>query len=324
MENQVLGRNSPLYGRRTAQFRIEPLNYLKAAEAHSELSNETNAVIYGITGGIPHYINKLLIGNDNGLGDSIINDILDTSSYLFEEPANLLKQELREPATYNAIISVIAGGATRVNDIANKTSLTQPVCSKYLSVLVSLGIVGKRSPVSDSKKNKTKYYVKDNFFRFWYRFVPDNIYQITAGNAEAVYENEIAPKINDYMGLIFEDMCTQYLIRYADRLPFTIKVIGGWWGGNPETKMPEEIDLIAFSGKEAIFGECKWWTDPVGISVLKEIKRKAQLFPKFDKKYYYLFSKSGFTSEVIKEAEKDTAIRLIPLSEMYIRRDVRS
>ena len=37
-----------------------------------------------------------------------MENLFDRSSYLYEEPANLLKQELREPAIYNAIIKAIA------------------------------------------------------------------------------------------------------------------------------------------------------------------------------------------------------------------------
>ena len=59
MENQVLGQESPLYGRRTGQFKIQPLDYKETAVFHPELSDEDNSLIYGITGGVPHYINKL-------------------------------------------------------------------------------------------------------------------------------------------------------------------------------------------------------------------------------------------------------------------------
>lgn len=64
MENQVLGQESPLYGRRTGQFKIEPLNYKETALFHPELTYEDNALIYGITGGVPHYINKLGVKKD--------------------------------------------------------------------------------------------------------------------------------------------------------------------------------------------------------------------------------------------------------------------
>jgi AAA+ ATPase superfamily predicted ATPase len=236
MENQVLGHNSPLYGRRTAQFKIEPLNYLMAAEADPSLSPDCNAIIYGIAGGIPHYINKLYVKNNNDMDGAIIRNLIETTSYLFEEPKNLLKQELREPSTYNAIISAIASGASRLNEISAKASLEYAVCSKYLSALMTIGIVGKKEPIGGTTKNKSVYFIKDNLFRFWYRFMPDNMSNITAGKAELVYEKEIRPHIDRYMGTSFEDICMQYLVHFAKGLPFLIKEIGSWWGGNPETK----------------------------------------------------------------------------------------
>jgi AAA+ ATPase superfamily predicted ATPase len=316
IEDQVLGHNSPLYGRRTAQFKIEPLNYLEAAEAHPGISPETNALIYGITGGVPHYINKLAVGTDSDLGNSVVENLLERHCYLFEEPANLLKQELREPATYNSLIATMAGGAARLNEISNKTSLEYALCSKYISVLISLGIIGKKEPVCGRTKNKTLYFVKDNLFRFWYRFISDNMSLIMAGKAKLAYDLEIRPYLDHYMGITFEDICRQYLVYHAD-VPFPIKVIGSWWGGNPETKVPEEIDILAVNGKNSIFGECKWQSAPTDLAVLKGIKRKAELFPEFDNKYYYLFSRSGFTSGVNKAAEEDGSIRLITLTDIY-------
>ena len=53
----------------------------------------------------------------------------------------LLKQELREPAIYNAIIKAIAEGASRMNDIKMKVGEENSVVSKYLKTLIGLGIV---------------------------------------------------------------------------------------------------------------------------------------------------------------------------------------
>ena len=73
MENQVLGQESPLYGRRTGQFKIQPLDYKETAVFHPELSDEDNSLIYGITGGVPHYINKLDVNKnvDEALLDNL-------------------------------------------------------------------------------------------------------------------------------------------------------------------------------------------------------------------------------------------------------------
>ena len=112
MESQVLGKESPLYGRRTGQFKIEPLDYKETAVFHPNLSAEDNSLIYGITGGVPHYINKLDVRDS--VDEALLDNFFDRSSYLYEEPGNLLKQELREPAIYNAIIKAIAEGILTV------------------------------------------------------------------------------------------------------------------------------------------------------------------------------------------------------------------
>ena len=149
MEYQVLGYESPLYGRRTAQLKIQALNYREITAFHPELEAADQALLYGVTGGIPHYINKLEV--EDNLDDAILENLFNTSSYLFEEPENLLKQELREPAVYNSVIAAIAGGASRVNEISTKAGLESGTCIKYLKVLLDLGIVKKETPVTEKQ-----------------------------------------------------------------------------------------------------------------------------------------------------------------------------
>ena len=177
MEKEVLGNKSPIFGRRTAQFKIERFTYLETAAFHPELTPEQNALIYGITGGVPHYINKLEIHDD--IKEALMDNFFDTSAYLFEEPENLLKQELWEPAVYNAVISTIASGETRLTDIASKTKLEAPVCAKYIKTLTELGIVSRIQPVVQESNRKSIYRITDQFFRFRYRFVPGNITAIS-------------------------------------------------------------------------------------------------------------------------------------------------
>ena len=317
MENQVLGYQSPIYGRRTAQFRLEPLNYRLAAEAYPFLPPEKQVQVYSVAGGIPHYLNHLNVGADGDVDSAVAERVLERDCYLFEEPANLLKQELREPATYNAIITAIASGATKLGEIAARTQLESGLCSKYLNVLISLGLVDKKAPTTETAKNKSIYYLKDNLFRFWYRFVPGNMSLIAANQNALMYETMVKPHFPDYIGKTFEDICIQYLLLSIPDLPFIPQEFGAWWGGNPETKLQEEIDILVHDGKSAIFGECKWTNKQIDLAVLKDLQRKAVLFSQFENKYYFLFSKSGFTSGITEAAANDASVRLISLDDIY-------
>lgn len=316
MEYQVLGYESPLYGRRTAQFKIEPLTYRETAVFHPDLSMEDNALIYGITGGIPHYINKLGVRND--LDDALLENLFDPSGYLFEEPENLLKQELREPGVYNSIITAIAEGASKLNEIATKTRIATGPCSKYLKVLTELGIIWKDTPVTEKPGKRTIYMIKDNFFRFWYRFVPRNITMIGSGRIKQVYETAVKNQFSDYMGLVFEAMCRQYLIRYAQNLPLTLTDIGQWWGTDAKRRRQVQIDIVGIAAEkdEYLIGSCKYKKEPVGVDELNLLKEYAEVFGKGRKYYFYIFSKGGFTSG-LREREKRGEVTLLTLEDIY-------
>ena len=316
MENQVLGQESPLYGRRTGQFKIAPLDYKESAVFHPDLSNEDNALIYGITGGVPHYINKL--GVKESVDEALLDNFFDRSSYLYEEPANLLKQELREPAIYNAIITAIAQGASRINDIALKTGQENSVVSKYLGTLIDLGIVKKETPVTEKIGKKTIYELADNFFRFWYRFVPANMSAIDSGRIQKSYANSIKKNLPDYMGLTFEHMCRDYLLYYEKDLPIELNQVGQWWGTDNKNKKQVQIDIVGapVEGDEYIIGSCKYQNEKIGLDELELIREYAQVFGKGKKYYYYIFSKGGFTEGLI-QAQNRREVKLIGLDDLY-------
>ncbi|MBP0962537.1 MAG: ATP-binding protein [Oscillospiraceae bacterium] len=320
MQNQVLGYESPLYGRRTAQFLIEPLTYRETAVFRPELSAEDKAILYGITGGVPHYINKLDVKDD--LREALLENFFDRSAYLFEEPDNLLKQELREPAVYNSIIRAISDGHSKLNEISTKVGIESGSCSRYINTLTELGIVQKEIPVTEKAGKKTIYSIADNLFRFWYRFVPQNIPAIVSGRIETNFDHMICSKLHDYMGLVFEKMCRDYLMRYADDLPFEIAETGQWWGTDPKARKEVQIDIVGVPAEgaapgEYIIGSCKFRNMKIGTDELELLENYASVFGKGKKYHYYIFSLGGFTDELIKTAG-EKGVRLITAEDMYI------
>jgi len=317
MENQILGYKSPLYGRRTAQFKMRPFTFFEALPFFAGFGVVDKAVLYGITGGIPEYLCK--INPQKNIRKNIIDMFLTPSGHFFEEPSNLIKQELREPSTYNVIIESIAGGAARLNEIAVKSGLESNKCSKYLNSLIALGLVKKEYPFGETTGKRSVYKLEDFMFRFWYRFVFHNVSAINAGLGAAVYDNEIERGLNAYMGYIFEDICLQWLFIQAKRgtLPFFIGNAGRWWGTNSKTRSQEEIDIMATREDSALFAECKWRNSEIGIDVLGELKRKSEMFH-CQNVHLFLFAKNAFAKELfdIVQGKTDGAVRLVTLAEM--------
>lgn len=316
MEEQVLGYKSPLYGRRTAQFKIHPFTFFEAEEMLQSFHREERAILYGVTGGIPEYLSR--INQQMNMDDNIIHLFFEESGRLFEEPSNLLKQELREPMTYHSIISAIAGGASRLNEIATKTGMETSGCSNQLTSLTALGLVKKEVPVTEnSSGRKTIYTLNDSMFLFWYRFVRPNLSAITRGVGASIYDTRVKEQLNDYMGSIFEEICRQYLYLsdIYKNLPFPIGEIGRWWGNNPKEKRQEEIDLMAVDGEQILLGECKWRNAAADADVVHTLVKRSGMFS-FERKYYIIFSKSGFTEGAYVAAAEYGKTELISFMDM--------
>ena len=316
MEEQVLGYKSPLYGRRTAQFKLHPFTFFEAAPMLHSFSLEEQAVLYGVTGGIPEYLSRIQTGMD--LDDIITGLFFEESGRLFEEPSNLLKQELREPASYHSILTAVAGGASRMNEIAAKTGLETSGCSSQLASLIALEIVKKERPVTESETSRrTLYRLADSMFLFWYRFVRPNISGISAGAGGRIYQMLVKPQLSDFMGSVFETICMQYLFlpQVYEKLPFPIGNAGRWWGNNPAKHCQEEIDIMAVQGHSALFCECKWHQAPVGADVLEILMERGQMF-RYESRYYIVFSKNGFKKEALQYRESQPHLELISFDEM--------
>jgi len=317
MENQVLGYESPLYGRRTAQYRIAPLDYYDSSEFFGSASTEDKLIGYAVTGGIPQYLS--VISEAATVEAGIERSFFTKNGFMYEEPQNLLKQELREPAVYKAIITAIANGATRPNEISSKIHEEERKTSVYIKNLIDLGILERVAPMFASSSRSSIFRLKDGMYRFWYRFVPDATEMIEAGYRD-IYKEDVKPFINDFMGSAFEDICMQYLTRLniGRRLPFRFGHIGRWRGGNPITKKDTEIDAVAASAdeKKLILCECKWRNREPGQKTYDALKEKAALFPGKEI-YYYIFSGSGFEAGLKKEAGTDKRLTLIGTDDLF-------
>ena len=317
MEDHVLAYKAPLYGRRTAQIKLLPFDFEETCAYFKNLSDEDKAIIYGIAGGTPQYL--LQMSDKLSVEDNIKNTYLNPMSFLYEEPTNLLKQEVREPAIYTAIITAIAMGSSRMSEISSKVGEDTNVCTNYIKNLINLGIVQKETPYGEKASRKSIYSIEDNMFRFWYRFVLDNNSIIARGAADLVYKR-IEPQLSDYMGKVFEEICRQYLWKQllSGNCPVEFTSLGRWWGNDPKEKSQAEIDIMGQQDKNtALFAECKWTNEKVDLGVLETLVKRSELF-NYKTKHYYLFSKSGFTKGCEDKAKEMGNVSLVEYGDIVI------
>lgn len=318
MEKEVLGSKSPIFGRRTGQLHMKPFDYKTSMRFIESFNDEEKINLYGAFGGTALYLQQ--IHPEQNFEENIKNAFLKVTSYLYEEPLLLLRQEVQEPGIYSAIIEAIAGGASKTNEVATKIGEETAKCIKYMNTLCELGILYKETPFGEKESSRrTIYGISDFMFRFWYRYVFSNRTLIETDAKEVVWKRRIEPSYSEYMGLVFETVCKDYLLRRNSQgeLPILFTNIGRWWGTDAKTHQQMEIDLIANDGKDYLFCECKWKNELLDLSVLNGLREKADAFSRNrNESWYVLFSKSGFTESVREEAKKDFKIILIDLQEI--------
>jgi AAA+ ATPase superfamily predicted ATPase len=299
MEREVLGHKSPLYGRRTGQVLVHPLLSRTLKGFFPGYSPEQRITAYAILGGVPAYL--VQFSDKVSIRQNIEKQILKPTAFLHDEVRFILMEELRDPKHYLSILQSVAFGNTRMNDIVQRTGIERGPVSKYLSVLQDLRLIERETPVTEKHPEKSRrgiYRLSDNFFRFWFRFVLPFKSRLVEGGERKVTEDEIFPHLDNFIGQVFDKICVEILQHLVEekKIKLSYDRAGRWWNGN------EEIDLVAVGGHEPVFvAECKWSKKPIGIDILKELRRKASLISSEDpgkSLHLGLFSRSGFTKEI--------------------------
>ena len=314
MEDNVLGYNNPLYGRCTMIMKLQNFDYYDTARWFPNYKPYEKAILYGVTGGIPYYIEQF--SPQLSLKDNLMLNFFNGNSIIFNEADNLLKEEFREPGTYKEIISAIAGGKTKYTEIADSCGLKSGTLSKYLNTLMQLKIVDKKKPIGGDER-KSIYYVCDLYFRFWFFFIPRNYSSILSKRIQKSFDVAVWRLINDYMGPVFETIAREFLEYRDPTLPILPCEAGSWWGGKPRTKKECEIDIVITStvDDDVVIGSCKFRNTPVGTDELELMKEYADAMGTRGGRYFYFFSASGFT-EGMMAAGCDT-VRLVDISSLY-------
>lgn len=255
MMEDLVSYASPLYGRKVYTMKVEPLPFHTLRGFFPRLSWADLARTYSVTDGIPEYI----LWFDEGLSfeDNLRRNVLRKGSYLFEEAEQLLRYELRDLATYNAILEAIASGYTSFGEIRDRAGVDGSALSKYLSVLRSMGIVDYMTPVHLSYKQSLRarnrlYYIKDNYFNFYYRYIFPNKDVLELGLIDEVLE-KVMRDHDSYMGFIFEKIAKDLITELSRKgyLPRFHK-IGKYWSRDVE------IDLVTISKDSVTLYEVKW------------------------------------------------------------------
>ena len=251
MEHDVLGYTSPLYGRRTGQWQLEPIPYPYLRE-FLPYDEEDLVQTWCILGGIPAYLR--MFRADLSLWDNVAEQILRKGAYLYSEAELLMQYEFREAGNYMAILRALVEGHTALSPLCQRTGLDKSMVSKYLSILSRMHIIMDEVPVTAHAGYRRRHYrLTDPYLAFWFRFVYPRRTELETGKREEVLAS-IREEIPPYCGQMFERITEDLITRGILFEECSVSRIGRWWHKDVE------IDIVGFDETRdiALFCECKW------------------------------------------------------------------
>ena len=299
---------NPMYGRRTGQWKVEPMSFFEFSQKFKTWSTEERIRMFAVTGGIPFYFMQM--DENKSVFENIEAKILNKSSILYEEVEFLLREGLRNPAAYLSILEAIARGNTRITDISNYTKIRTNDLPKYLNTLMKLGVVEREIPVTEhwKKTKKSLYFIKNDFFRFWFRFVFPNKSKIEAGLIDDVMKTRIIPQFNQFVGQTFEKIAKVFIMHNLKL--FAVERIGRYWdkqASKGKRNRSIEIDIVAINSyrNTIAFFEVKWasLSYKKAMSILRDLKEKSKAVK------WHLDNRTEFFGIIAKRIENKEKLR---------------
>ena len=308
----LFSRQSPLFGRMTAQWHLEPLPFSSLIEFFPRWKAEARVAVYAMVGGIPAYLNWL--DPNLSLIDNIRQVILNPGSMFLAEPAFLLADEVREPHSYLAILKAIGAGAHTLTEISTRAFIPSTSVNFYLNTLQELHLVERRLPVTQPKERRARsksgrYHLSDPYFRFYFHFLDPFLSDPPLDPDEVI--EAIRQNLRSFVGrTAFEELARQWVRVQgkAGQLPFKPEAVGSHWS----SRVQVDVVAINWRTRDILLGECKWGGERVSRQIVRELVDSKTTLTLRDlpeegegwKVHYALFARSGFTPAAVVEMEK--------------------
>jgi uncharacterized protein len=268
----LLGRQSPIFGRLTGQWHMQPLSFGTLRLFLPTWTAEQQVAAYAIVGGIPTYLSWL--DAKQTLSNNIRNEILRPGSLALSEAAFLLQDEVREPRPYLAVLQAIGRGHHTLKEIANDSLVTTAHLSFYLAQLQELRLIERRlpatmPPATQRTSRLGRYHLSDPFLRFYFRFLA----AAAAAGGLSYRPERVLPQIESGLRAFIGSTAWEELARqWVDHpnvvamLGFVPQTVGSHWS----RQVQADIIAINWQTHDLLIGECKWLPDAIDRSTVRD------------------------------------------------------
>jgi AAA+ ATPase superfamily predicted ATPase len=320
MERDVLNRDAPLYGRRTAQLTLRPLT-VRQTSAFLPACNALQLIeAYAVTGGMPAYLAQLRA--DRSLWANLSHTAFEPSNILYNDGLTLLRDEMRDPRHYAAVLRAIASGQHTLSAIAREAGVERSSLPSYLATLQGIGYVERRVPVGilrASRRKQGTWHIADPYVRFWGRYILPYTGAIEKGQGAGLVEQVLRPTWEQFVAVTWEDLVRASVYELAARHTpgFWPEAVGSWWDS------AHQVDLAAVSYQQRVawLGEARWRGEAMGLPDLQVLQRAGRDWQGDEtgwRVYYALFSRGGFTQALRARTDDDPDLLLFGVDDVVL------
>ncbi|MBN2111117.1 MAG: ATP-binding protein [Methanosarcinaceae archaeon] len=239
---------APLFKRADNIMTLKPFTILETFEMLEEVGVkdlEEKLNLYFLFGRTIYYYRLFEKYQCTGFRDALEKLIFSDLAPLKDEVRDILIEEFgKEHSTYYEIISAISQGKCSKSEISEMTHVSASSLSAYFYDLIGLlDVVEHRVPITDKpqKSKRGRYFLKDNFFRFYGRFMYPMLSQYMGGNYRSLTE-KVLQEWQSHTGKIFEDMVRELI---SEQMVHYYPIIGNWWN-----RRGDEIDILGINNEK--------------------------------------------------------------------------
>ena len=306
MLGDVLARKSPLFGRRTRSFKLEPFRLREAALFIPNRNPFEAAEVYLACGGIPKYLE--IMGAGRSFHAALARECFSPTAYFFDEVRFVLSEQLKEPDHYFRLLEQLAVRAQGVRELEDATDIPSGQIMFYLERLQMLGFVARHIPMNAARNSKTvRYRLEDYYLRLYFTFIHPQRERIRRAPGGLSFEQAVGAGWDAYAGRAFEQLAREHADIIAEQTGHDgVLAVGSYWQKRTVRKQGVQIDVVVqCQDRTTLVCECKWGRVKTGMDAVAALRRQAAAYPNAERNtvQLVLVAAGGVTDAVRREKE---------------------
>lgn len=284
IEENIL-QSTGFVGRISLNMVLDELSIKESGEfwgSRRKISAYEKFKMLSVTGGIPKYLEEIISSQSSD--DNIQRLCFQPEGLLFQEFDQIFSDLFsKKAATYGNVVKTLDHSSLSLDEISQKLGIEKGgYLSKCLDDLMLAGFIQEDCTWNVSTKCEShlkKFRLKDNYLRFYLRYIEPNKDRISKG----IFESEsfvYLPGWESVMGLQFENLVLNNLKKLLEILrinPSEVSNAGPFFQRKTKRMKGCQIDLLIQTKHNTLYVcEIKFSSSEVKSSVIEEMEKKIE------------------------------------------------